>query len=235
MSDTPTVDPSTDTTPADEAADSVARSTSRPKATQAKVKASAAVTTPLARSPRPVMDPEVQAPTQAGVATTNAAKPGVSTPTAQPTAGSAPGSDILVGELTVQQGGIERATARTIDVHQGGIGRAEATDIAVSQGGIGMARGDRVSVELGGTGLTFARESRITQSFANSVVARDVTIDQGLIQTVIGNRITVNRPTGVLLMLAARVEGDVKPLLDWRGALAAGTVIGVIVGLLRRR
>jgi hypothetical protein len=198
MSDTPTVDPSADATSAEGVADPGALSASRPKATQAKVKASAAVTSPPPGSP-----------------TTE--------------------SDILVGALTVQQGGVERATARTIDVHQGGIGRAEATDIAVSQGGIGMARGDRVSVELGGTGLTFARESRITQSFANSVVARDVTIDQGLIQTVIGNRITVNRPTGVLLMLAARVEGDVKPLLDWRGALAAGTVIGVIVGLLRRR
>ncbi len=90
-------------------------------------------------------------------------------------------------------------------------------------------------MELGGTGLTVARESRITQSFAQSVLANDVTIDQGLIQTVIANKVTVNRPTGVLLLIAARVEGDIKPLLDWRGAIAAGAVIGVIVGLLRRR
>jgi hypothetical protein len=27
----------------------------------------------------------------------------------------------------------------------------------------------------------------------------------------------------------------VKPLLDWRGALAGGAVIAVILGLLRRR
>ena len=36
-------------------------------------------------------------------------------------------------------------------------------------------------------------------------------------------------------MIARRVEGDVKPILDWRGALAAGAVVGLLLGILRRR
>ena len=44
-----------------------------------------------------------------------------------------------------------------------------------------------------------------------------------------------DRPTGVLLLIARRVEGDVRTLLDWRGALAFGAAFGVITSLFRRR
>jgi hypothetical protein len=45
----------------------------------------------------------------------------------------------------------------------------------------------------------------------------------------------VRQPSLVGLLLANRVDGDVRTLLDWRGALAAGAAIGLVVGLLRRR
>ena len=48
-------------------------------------------------------------------------------------------------------------------------------------------------------------------------------------------RCAVERNAGVLVLVAGRVEGDVKTLLDWRGALALGAAMGVAVGLLRRR
>ena len=40
-------------------------------------------------------------------------------------------------------------------------------------------------------------------------------------------------PDGVII--AGQVKGDVRPLLDWRGALAGGAVIGLLLGILRRR
>ena len=43
------------------------------------------------------------------------------------------------------------------------------------------------------------------------------------------------RNAGTLVLIAGRVEGNVRTLLDWRGALALGAAIGVTVGLLRRR
>ncbi len=201
----------------------------RPRATRAKVKASVAAPPRQQSSQRAAITPEPaeEPATPAGERARAAVPVFREAPSADP---SAP-----VGALTIHQGGLEHATARTIDVHQGGIARANATDIAVSQGGIAIARGDRVSVELGGAALTFARESRITQSFASSVLANEVTIDQGLVQTLIARRVTVNRPTGVLVMIAGRVEGDIRPILDWRGALAAGAVIGLLLGILRRR
>jgi hypothetical protein len=41
--------------------------------------------------------------------------------------------------------------------------------------------------------------------------------------------------SGALLILARKVEGNVRPVLDWRGALALGAALAVGIGLLARR
>ncbi len=141
---------------------------------------------------------------------------------------------VEASSVSVVQGGIGSAVATTVDVRQGGIGQASATDIALSQGAIGFARGDRVSLEMGAIGAAIGDEVRVTQAMANVVAARgDVTVDQSLVSTLIGYRITIRRPSAVLLLIAGRVEGSVRPLLDWRGGLAAGVAAGLVIGLFR--
>ncbi|HEX2755886.1 MAG TPA: hypothetical protein VHM48_10505 [Candidatus Limnocylindrales bacterium] len=120
-------------------------------------------------------------------------------------------------------------------MHQGGIGRARATDIAVTQGGVGAARADRVSVELGGIGAALTGELTITQGAAGTVVARDARIEQSIVRTLVANVVHFERPSGVLFLIARKVDGNVKVLLDWRGAVAFGAAFGVITSLFRRR
>lgn len=136
--------------------------------------------------------------------------------------------------ITVSQGGIGSADAQSIDVHQGGIGRASATDIAVSAGSIGFARGERVSLEMGAVAAVIGDEVRVTQSISSFVAARgETTVDQSLVGTLVGDRVTIRQPSAVLLLIARHVDGTVRPLLDWRGALAAGAVAGVVMSLIR--
>jgi hypothetical protein len=142
---------------------------------------------------------------------------------------------VATGTLRIVQGGVSHATATNIDIQQGGIGRAEATDIAVSQGGIGLAQGDRVSLEMGAIGLTLAREARVSQALAQNVFAQGVEIEQSAVWSMAAGKVTFRRGGFVGVLLAREVDGDVKPLLDWRGALAAGAVIGLFLALVRRR
>ena len=88
---------------------------------------------------------------------------------------------------------------------------------------------------MGGLGAAFAREARVTQGAVNTILARDVRIEQAGVRTVIANNVHVERTTGVLIMIARHVEGDVRTLLDWRGAVAFGAAFGVVVSLFRRR
>ena len=130
--------------------------------------------------------------------------------------------------IRVERGGIDSATAESVEVRMGGIGALQAEDVRVQWGGVGAARAERIGVEFGSVGAALAGELHVTQGFAGSVVAREATVGQGVVRTLIAQRVTVTRPTGVLVMIAARVEGEVRPVLDWRGALVAGFVIGSI-------
>lgn len=127
------------------------------------------------------------------------------------------------------------ASVRALDLRQGAIGRLDATEVAVTQGAVGAARGDRVSVEMGAIGAALAGEIRVTQGVAGAVVGRTVTLEQAVVRTVVARDVVVRRPSAVMVLLAQRVEGDVRPLLDWRGALALGVAFGLLARLVGRR
>jgi hypothetical protein len=151
------------------------------------------------------------------------------------TDGRAAAARPVSGEVvTIRGGGADVVTATNVDVQRGGIGRARATDIAVSQGGVGVARADRVSVELGGIGAALGGEVSITQGGAGSIFAREARVEQSVVRTLVANTVHVERATGVGVLIARRVDGNVRAILDWRGALAFGAAFGVVSGLLRR-
>ena len=146
------------------------------------------------------------------------------------------GADRVDGDaVSITQGGATTVTAGSVQIRQGGIASAQADDISVSMGGIALARAERVSVEMGGMGISFAREAHLTQGAARSVIAKDVHVDQSLVGTALAGRVSFARPSGIFLLVAGRVEGPVKAVLDWRGAIAFGAVFGLVVGLIRRR
>jgi hypothetical protein len=56
------------------------------------------------------------------------------------------------------------------------------------------------------------------QTFARTVIAADVQA----------------RGSIIAFLLARRVDGDVRVLFDWRGALAFGAAVGFVTGLIAR-
>jgi len=135
--------------------------------------------------------------------------------------------------VRVERGGIAEATAGQVEVRLGGIGALSAEDVFVEWGGVGAARADRLSVEFGSVGAALAGEARISQGFAGSIAAREATLEQGIVRTLFAQRVVINRPSAVLVMIAQHVTGDVRPLLDWRGAVAFGAAFGVVTALVK--
>jgi hypothetical protein len=135
--------------------------------------------------------------------------------------------------LRIERGGIAEAAAGRVEVRLGGIGALDAEDVFVEWGGVGAAKADRLGVEFGSIGVALASEARVSQGVAGSIAAREVTLEQGFVRTMFAQRVVINRPSAVLVMIAQHVSGDVRPLLDWRGALAAGAAIGLVAGLFR--
>jgi len=137
--------------------------------------------------------------------------------------------------VSVRQGSVQTVEAATIDIRQGAAARVEARDVTVTSGAIGFARADRVSIELGAAGAAIAGEAHLTQSAVNAVIAREVRVEQSLVQTVIAADVRFERPTAVVFLVARKVEGEVRAILDWRGALVFGVAAGFVMSLFRRR
>ncbi|HEY7700669.1 MAG TPA: hypothetical protein VIB02_00035, partial [Candidatus Limnocylindrales bacterium] len=84
-------------------------------------------------------------------------------------------------------------------------------------------------------GAALGGETRLVQSMANLVGSRDAIVDQSLVMTVVGGKVTIRQPSAIGVLIGGRVEGAVRPILDWRGALAFGVAFAVVARLLRRR
>ena len=75
---------------------------------------------------------------------------------------------------------------------------------------------------------------RVSQGSVGFAAARDVNVEQSFVRTLIAQNVRISRPSAVLLLLAGRVEGSVRPLLDWRAALAFGAAFGLVSALVRK-
>jgi hypothetical protein len=195
------------------------------------------VARPRARTRKPKSDATggTSTPVPGGTAST----PDTSQADATPRDGDSPsgssGAGVEVTSIRLERGGIGEATAASVDVHMGGIGRLEAEEVLVTMGGIGAARADEIGVRMGSIGAALAGEVNVTQGVAGSIVARQATVSQSLVRTLIARDVTLSRPSWVLVLIAGRVTGDARPLVDWRGALAAGAAMGIAGALLGRR
>jgi hypothetical protein len=122
-----------------------------------------------------------------------------------------------------------------ITVERGGLGSVHAHEVVVSRGGIGAARADRISVELGGIGAAMGREIRISQGAAQAVMAGNARFEQAFVRSVVAGRVEMGHGAMAGVVIAGRVDGEVRTLLDWRGALALGSALGLVWALFRLR
>jgi hypothetical protein len=75
----------------------------------------------------------------------------------------------------------------------------------------------------------------LKQGYARAILAREVTIRYGGARSIMAGHVTMEKQSGAFILLARRVDGDVRTVLDWRGALALGAILAVGFGLLARR
>lgn len=124
--------------------------------------------------------------------------------------------------------------ADAVEIHQGAVGRVDATEVSVTQGAIGTVKGERIDVKMGAVGAALGGHVTVAQGLAGTVLTRQANVEQALVRTLIARDVTITRPSAVVFLVAQRVSGEVKVLMDWRGALAFGAAFGILAGLFGR-
>lgn len=128
----------------------------------------------------------------------------------------------ITGEesVNIQNGGARDIDATNVSITQGGARDIEATTVTVNQGGVGRIQADAVSVSQGGVGLVRAEQLTIQ--------------DGGAAFAIMTDKATLDPESSVFLLIAGSTTGDVKPVLDWRAALAVGAGFAFVLTALRR-
>jgi len=121
-----------------------------------------------------------------------------------------------------------------VELRLSAIGRVEAGEVELTQGALGATRAERVWVTQGAIGAAMADQVAVSQGYARSILARDVQLEQAGARFVVAGDVRADR-SFILFLVARHVEGQVRVLFDWRGALAVGAVAGLLVALLGRR
>jgi len=133
----------------------------------------------------------------------------------------------------VDQGDDGGLDAEHVELRLSAIGMVDADDVHFAQGALGAARAETVSVDQGAVGAALADKVEVSRGYARSILARQVQLDSSAARVVVAGDVRADR-SAVMFLVARRVGGDVRVLLDWRGAAAFGAIAGLIVGLLRR-
>jgi hypothetical protein len=111
--------------------------------------------------------------------------------------------------VDLKQGGAARIEATTVTLTQGGASRIDARDVSISQGGAGIVRTDSLTLDNGSSAMV-----------------------------VMAGRAEVFPRSRVMVLLSRETNPmDVRPILDWRGALAlvgGFLVLRRLLGALRR-
>jgi hypothetical protein len=149
----------------------------------------------------------------------------------EPGPGDGPGSGAAV------RSGISlpEATLTSLELHRGAIGRLDAQEVDVHFGAIGAARAEEIEIQLGSIGAAMANQLKVAQGSVGTVLASDARLEQAVVRTLVAQTVVVERPSLIGVLVARRVSGDVRVLLDWRGAIVLGVLAGLIARVGRRR
>jgi hypothetical protein len=124
--------------------------------------------------------------------------------------------------------------AESVELRLSAVGVVDAADVSFAQGALGAARAETISVDQGAVGAALAQNVEVSRGYARSILARQVQLDRAAARVIVAADVKAER-SAVMLLIARKVTGDVKVLVDWRGAVAFGAVAGVVMGLLRGR
>jgi hypothetical protein len=134
----------------------------------------------------------------------------------------------------IEHDAVAEIIGETVVVRQGVVRRIDANQVEVKQAGVLFARADTLDIAQAGVMAALAGELNMELSAARFVAARDsVRLEQSAAAAVVANTAEVAPGAAVGVLLARTVNGDVRPLFDWRAAAVFGAVAGVAYAAVR--
>lgn len=141
--------------------------------------------------------------------------------------------EFIEGEfINIKQSTVRAVEGGHIELQQVGAMSIDGERVEVTQGASVLLRGNNVTLNQSISGVTVANETSVNFSFSPISMSREQTnVSRSAIGIMAAGKINSENNTA-LLVVTNKVEGNMTTLFDWRSALALGTVLGGVWGLL---
>jgi hypothetical protein len=123
--------------------------------------------------------------------------------------------EITTDEIALHQSAALDVTAAEVSAHEAALGLVNARDVEMTNSAAAAIRAENVNL-VGQAGVVLADSVNLGNTYAGLVAGGQVR----------GERIET------LILLGNHVEGEIQTVVDTRGALIAGTVGGVLAGVV---
>lgn len=135
--------------------------------------------------------------------------------------------------VTIRQGGAQTINAENLVIRQGGVCKAQADRLEMLQGGVMLAQTETANLTASHAGVLLARgDVTMNQAGAQVLLAqRDVTMDQAGALVMAARNVKAEN-CGTVLLVAGRVEGNIKTAFGPRESAIFGAVAGGVAGLV---
>lgn len=139
--------------------------------------------------------------------------------------------EIVADQIDLSGGTVDSVEADYVRVTQGGANRIVAGDVDLKNGAAIQVYGDKVALDNAVSGIIQANDVSTQGGGAGVVMGDRVQLTNARTGVTIG-RSVISENSSSILLLAQEVNGTVETVLDTRGALLAGLISGIAVGLV---
>lgn len=134
--------------------------------------------------------------------------------------------------ITLEGGTVDAVEADRVQIVQGGARTITASEVNINTGSAFSIEADQVVMQQSGAFVAQARQMGLDTSTGFALLGNEVDMEKSRAGMVVARDINLSNSSTVVL-LAKNVTGPVETLLDTRGAIYAGLIAGIAMGMVR--
>ncbi len=134
-----------------------------------------------------------------------------------------------------RQATVNNLSGQALSLDECSVESAQAETLITHLSALGTVHGEQIESQASVFGVLSAQSVEMRSSAAGAMQADRATVSHSAVGTILSKEVQTQGNSFIGLLIARQVDGAVRPLLDLRGVLFLGLVIGLVLSLATRK
>jgi hypothetical protein len=141
-------------------------------------------------------------------------------------------SELDADVITLEGGTVDAVEAESVQIVQSGARTITASEVSINTGMAISIEADQIAMQQSGAFVAQARQMGLDTSTGFALLGNEMEIEKSRVGMIVARDTNLSNSSTIVL-LAKNVNGPVETLLDTRGAIYAGLIAGIAMGMVR--